>query len=654
MLLEVSKGVSVLQTRKALLEVRGLPFPLLVSILRKLRRGGEAAFARELMRLGVDRSDALGLGARLAAEGAFGPGAPRLLDERALREASGIAGRLRLGPLRTVDITAGNGALVQLSARGWRSAGRGVCMACGVLWEVQGSDAPAEAAILANALPRRAVIALGSTELAALRSALGGPPTEEKTWTEGAYRQRRGRRVRPRAAAGCGCTPPAGAVDLTVTTDIARMASAALERMGITTRESTVRGRRGTPPIFSVTWGAAVLRPRKRGRPIVSGQLLAQVGTGASLEERKLTARAEVIERASAILRVPDIRATPARALGRPFLPLRDWDLYTPEQYASPGFPYAPVTEDTPLDWLWATDAGSGERLLVPAAFTTSERLAGPRFVCGSSNGVATHTRDDAALRSALLEVAERDALQLAWYRGQGAQRIDRRTVPLEEGTQRFFRDAGWDLHFSYLAGRASLHVIALIAEATGEGPFPKGGTLLTAAAAGAPEEAVRRALREMRMVTEALSLPRELEIDFEALQRPPKLAGYQDIESLIDITMLYLNPAMRSAVELFLGGPPVALPRRVVPDSAGALIPRLRRDGLRTLIIDLTLATAAPFRTYQALVLGTQPLAFTPSLLRLGSGLLPRRLPPRNPGPPPSPLKVRRGHLNPYVLPLA
>ncbi|WPB74310.1 hypothetical protein KYC5002_35465 [Archangium violaceum] len=61
--LEASKGVSVFQTRKALLEVRGLPFPLLVSILRKLRRGGEAAFARELMKPGVDRSDALGLGA---------------------------------------------------------------------------------------------------------------------------------------------------------------------------------------------------------------------------------------------------------------------------------------------------------------------------------------------------------------------------------------------------------------------------------------------------------------------------------------------------------------------------------------------------------------------------------------------------------------
>jgi ribosomal protein S12 methylthiotransferase accessory factor len=386
----------------------------------------------------------------------------------------------------------------------------------------------------------------------------------------------------------------------------------------------------------------------------VTGHLFAQVGVGASLQERKLTARAEVIERASALLRVPDVSATPARALGRPFLPLRDWALYTEEQYASPGFPYAPVTEHTPLDWVWAVDARSGERLLIPAAFTTSERLAGPRFVCASSNGVATHTSDAAALRSALLEVVERDALQLAWYRVQGGRRINSKTVPIDEGTQRHFKNAGWTLHFSYLAGRANLHIVALIAEATGAGAFPRGGTLLSAAAAGAPEEAVRRSLREMRMVTEALSLPGQLAIDFEALRRPPELARHWNVESLLDITMLYLNPAMRSAVDLFLGGPPMALPGRVFPDTAKDLIVRLHREGLRTLIVDLTLAETAPFRTWQTLVLGTQPLAFCPSLLRLGSGLLPRRLPPRNPELPASPLRLRRGQLNPYVLPLA
>ncbi|WP_237077409.1 YcaO-like family protein [Myxococcus xanthus] len=386
----------------------------------------------------------------------------------------------------------------------------------------------------------------------------------------------------------------------------------------------------------------------------MSGHFLAQVGVGASLEERRLTARAEAIERASSLLRVPDVCATPARALAQPFLPMRDWDLYTPEQYASPGFPYTPVTQDTPLDWVRATDAETGEHLLVPAAFTTSERLVGPRFLCASSNGVATHTSDDAALRSALLEVVERDALQLAWYRGQGARRLDMATLDIDEGVSRHFKGSGWTLHFSYLPGRAGLHVIALIAEATGEGAFPKGGTLLAAAAAGDPAVAVHRALREMRMLTEAVALRRQLAIDFEALRRPPVLENYWLIDSLLDITLLYLNPAMRSAVDLLLEGPPVALPRVRVPDAAGELVTRFRQHGLRTLVINLTLAAASPFRTCQALVLGTQPLAFCPSLLRLGSGLLPRRLPPRNPKPPTSPLKLRRGLLNPYLLPLA
>ncbi|MFP2959396.1 YcaO-like family protein [Myxococcus sp. 1LA] len=333
---------------------------------------------------------------------------------------------------------------------------------------------------------------------------------------------------------------------------------------------------------------------------------------------------------------------------------MRQWDLYTPEQYASPGFPYAPVTKDTPLDWVMATDAKSGEQLLVPAAFTTSEQLGEPRFLCASSNGVATHTSHEAALRSALLEVVERDALQLAWYRGEGARRIDPSTLDIDAGESRHFENAGWDLHFSYLPGRAGLHVVALIAVATGKRMFPQGGTLLTSAAAGDPAVAVKRALREMRMVTEALTLQRELSIDFEALRRPPVLENTWLIDSLLDITLLYLNPAMRGAVELLLMGPPVALPRVRVPDAAGELVTRFHQSGLRTLVIDLTLEAAAPFRTCQALVLGTQPMAFCPGLLRLGSGLLPRRLPSRSPQLPASPLKLRRGQLNPYVLPLA
>ncbi|QDE91655.1 TOMM biosynthesis cyclodehydratase [Myxococcus xanthus] len=653
-LLEMARGISILQTRRALMEIRGLPFALLVSILGDVRRGGSAAVVRSLVKAGVDPTGARELGARLEEEGALGRGAPRWMDEQALRKALGITGRLRLGPLRTADISENSGALIQLSATRWRSAGSGVCVACGLLWEVQSADAPDEAAAVANALPRRAVIALGAADLTALRKAMKPHSLDAGAWTEGAYGRPGARRIRSRPAAGCPCSASWGAANRIGKLEGSRMAGAALGRLGIATREATVRGRRGAPPTVTLTWGAATLRLRKRGRPVVSGHFVAQVGVGASLEERRLTARAEAIERASSLLRVPDVCATPARALEQPFLPMRDWDLYTPEQYASPGFPYAPVTQDTPLDWVRATDAETGEQLLVPAAFTTSERLVGPRFLCASSNGVATHTSDDAALRSALLEVVERDALQLAWYRGQGARRLDMATLGIDEGMSRHFKGSGWTLHFSYLPGRAGLHVIALIAEATGEGVFPKGGTLLAAAAAGDPAVAVHRALREMRMLTEAVALRRELPIDFEALRRPPVLENYWLIDSLLDITLLYLNPAMRSAVDLLLEGPPVALPRIRIPDAAGELVTRLRQHGLRTLVINLTLAAASPFRTCQALVLGTQPLAFCPSLLRLGSGLLPRRLPQRNPKPPSSPLKLRRGLLNPYLLPLA
>ena len=411
-LLEMGKGVSILQTRKALMEIRGLPFARFVALLESLGRGGKATLVRALVNAGVDPDSAAELGARFDEEAALGRGGPRLLDAPALRKSLGITGGLRLGPLRTVDIAEKGGALIQLSATHWRRAGRSACIACGLLGEVQSADSPAEAAAVANALPRRAVIALGATDVNALRAAMKHPSFDTEGWAMGAYGQPLARRTRPRPSAGCKCSVALRAGNHLGGLEGSRLAGAALGRVGVATQESTVRGRRGAPSIVTLVWGAATLRSRKRGRPVVSGHHQAQVGVGASLEERRLTARAEAIERASSLLRVPDVRATPARALEHPFLPIRQWDLYTPEQYASPGFPYAPVTLDTPLDWVMAKDAKSGEPLLVPAAFTTSEQLAEPRFLCASSNGVATHTSHEAALRSALLEVIERDALQ--------------------------------------------------------------------------------------------------------------------------------------------------------------------------------------------------------------------------------------------------
>lgn len=45
-----------------------------------------------------------------------------------------------------------------------------------------------------------------------------------------------------------------------------------------------------------------------------------------------------------------------------------DFALHSADQYDSPGFPWVPFTEETPIRWTPARDLGSGETLHVPAA----------------------------------------------------------------------------------------------------------------------------------------------------------------------------------------------------------------------------------------------------------------------------------------------
>lgn len=102
----------------------------------------------------------------------------------------------------------------------------------------------------------------------------------------------------------------------------------------------------------------------------------------------------------------------------RPLMP-EEMPLFSPEQYATPGFLYAPFTEDTRLNWIEGRRMRSGEPVWVPAqlvemlhVFHPDEAMIGYSV----SGGLSCHVSEEDALFHAITEVIERDQVNLRWY----------------------------------------------------------------------------------------------------------------------------------------------------------------------------------------------------------------------------------------------
>jgi ribosomal protein S12 methylthiotransferase accessory factor len=91
------------------------------------------------------------------------------------------------------------------------------------------------------------------------------------------------------------------------------------------------------------------------------------------------------------------------------------WVLFSPEQYATPGFPFAPLTRETVCRWVACREAGTGEPRWVPAAFVFLAGEVTP-LAPAVSTGLSAGRAEDPVLLRGLQEVIERDALVGAWW----------------------------------------------------------------------------------------------------------------------------------------------------------------------------------------------------------------------------------------------
>lgn len=128
---------------------------------------------------------------------------------------------------------------------------------------------------------------------------------------------------------------------------------------------------------------------------------------------------AETIERYSAAY-VPQIGVftTSAASAPRELITPEELQLFAPEQYAQPDFPFSPFTSDLSISWVDGVDLRSGETKLLPAQliYLNPTIDADHRIGYPTSNGLACGPNHSEALVAALLECVERDAVMITWH----------------------------------------------------------------------------------------------------------------------------------------------------------------------------------------------------------------------------------------------
>jgi ribosomal protein S12 methylthiotransferase accessory factor len=112
-------------------------------------------------------------------------------------------------------------------------------------------------------------------------------------------------------------------------------------------------------------------------------------------------------------------------AAGRAAADPASFSLYSPQQYATPGFPAAPLSRDRPVSWATGHDLLSGDPVLVPACLVWVSWFASPATIEPLTNpviqaGLAAGLTWEFAVAGALREVIERDAMTLSWTGGLG------------------------------------------------------------------------------------------------------------------------------------------------------------------------------------------------------------------------------------------
>ncbi|MFI1016221.1 YcaO-like family protein [Streptomyces sp. NPDC020965] len=306
---------------------------------------------------------------------------------------------------------------------------------------------------------------------------------------------------------------------------------------------------------------------------------------------------------------------------------------YAEWQYERAGFAYRPLTADTPALWVRAREGapdaeGYGAECWAPVALTHLNWRQGalrdlPRTHHLNYAGIATGQGLADAVERGLLEVVERDALELWWHLDGPARGIDPASVP---GLDRDLEGCGLEISLVEMESEFAPCVAALAHDPV-RGVYAAGF-----ACRYDPADAARKAVLEavhtwvftqgaidadgwVFRAIEAGMLARGLYLDHRTDRRylddcGPDFGAVRDLGAHVQV---WLDPRMAPFARRFtrpaLGVVPIDA---VAPGSRALLDTRLAAAGHRVITLDLTTEDVAetPLRVARVLVPGLIPNA--------------------------------------------
>ncbi|WP_018500447.1 YcaO-like family protein [Parafrankia discariae] len=273
----------------------------------------------------------------------------------------------------------------------------------------------------------------------------------------------------------------------------------------------------------------------------------------------------------------------------------------------------SPAADPDALSWLTGWDLAGGERVAVPAALVDypAGDAGSLRWFDPTPSGAAAGAGEEMALRNALHEIVERDAVMVAWAAQLRLERVDLAGLTAARGPgaahvrdlDRLARAAG-DLGLSVTFGaiptclRGVECVVGILVDHDSSRPLAAVGTRASACRA----EATLGAFREAFQVRAAL---RGISEWYAAGLPADSAGGYPPVSCDLDRARLWCTPAAVDAVERWTDGFVPAGGRRAAAGPAaptttasttaavGApvddLVADLVRDGARPVAVRLT-----------------------------------------------------------------
>lgn len=143
---------------------------------------------------------------------------------------------------------------------------------------------------------------------------------------------------------------------------------------------------------------------------------------------------------------------------GGRLIPLEALQLFNPEQYRKPEFPFHPVTPTMPLAWVKGASLIHHESVWIPAqlalvGYAAKNALGEERIGPAVTTGTAAHVETNLALRNAIQEIVQVDTATGFWYSSMKAHRIqfDRRTDSIQRLIDEHFHPMGPTIEFYWL-----------------------------------------------------------------------------------------------------------------------------------------------------------------------------------------------------------